>query len=556
MIDTAMKNDEFFPTGYLARKSSTRKGRKSHLHHRRSSHPRVMAQEYLEERAMLAGDAQVRFEYVDSSQAVVNALTIGESYTLRAYIKDNRATPEGIFSAYLDFDYSSSQITVTGPITHGAELAANPTGSTATPGILDEVGGVDTDQFPGGRNPDNTPTNNPADELFWFSVPFTANTTGSLVFSPNQTETPSNKVLFFNTVSAVQISDIMFVGTTVNVNPVESPKVQIASTTNGNEAGPTNGLFTVTQTIATATPTVVSYTVSGTATSGADFTALTNTITIPANQTSATIPISVLNDSTIEADETVTITLNSITSGDPTVSIDPAASAATLTIFDEDSGVVSIATTTHGNETGPVNGVFTVTQSSVSSTNTVITYAVTGTASSGNDFTALSGSVTIPAGSTTATINVPVINDSIVELQETVTLTLNGITSGDAQIALATAPNNSATLNITDNDSAQVSIAPTRSANEEGPISGQFTVTLTNASSTATVVSYTTNGSAIAGTDYPAPSGSVTIPAGSLTAVIDIPVTNDTLVEATETIIATPGCSNQRQSGHYGELRC
>ena len=55
--------------------------------------------------------------------------------------------------------------------------------------------------------------------------------------------------------------------------------------------------------------------------------------------------------------------------------------------------------TTDGNEAGPVAGVFTVTQTAESSTDTVVSYTVTGTAASGIDFTALSGSVTIAAGS-------------------------------------------------------------------------------------------------------------------------------------------------------------
>ena len=121
-----------------------------------------------------------------------------------------------------------------------------------------------------------------------------------------------------------------------------------------------------------------------------------------------------------------------------------------MTITDNDTATVSIAKTTDGNEAGPVNGVFTVTQTAASSTDTILSYTVGGTATSGSDYTALSGSVTIPAGATTATITVPIINDLIDDGTETVIVTLTAKTAGDADISIG-APN-SATINLLDND--------------------------------------------------------------------------------------------------------
>ena len=491
-----------------------------------------MSSECLEDRTLLAGDVMIRFEYVDTGMNVVDSLTVGESYTLNSYVQDIRNDPDGILWAYLDYTYNPALIDITGPIVHGPDFFADRSGNAGTDGLINEVGGTDSDFFPGGSM--NT---DPGGEFLLFSVPFSvANTVGSLVFTPDPADVKQGVRTFTDT-SNVQLDDIMFVGTTIAVNPEELPEVTIADTTEGNETGPANGLFTVSQSMQTGTPTVISYSVSGSATSGVDFTALSGTVTIPANTSSATISVPVLNDNLIEADETVTVTLNSITSGDPTVSIG-AANNATLNILDDDTGTVSIAATTNGNETGPVDGRFTVTQSGVSSTATVIGYIVSGTAAQGTDFTALSGSVTIPAGSTTATIDIDVIDDMIVEAIENVTLTLDAVTSGDAQITVVGPPNNNATITIADNDSAQVSLAATRNGDEDGPVSAQFTVTLSRESSTATVIAYSTSGTATSGDDFTA-SGSVTIPAGSLSAVIDIPVVDDTTVEGTETLVVT-----------------
>ncbi len=75
---------------------------------------------------------------------------------------------------------------------------------------------------------------------------------------------------------------------------------------------------------------------------------------------------------------------------------------------------------------------------------------------------------------------------------------------------------------------------------ETGPDDGQFTVTLSAASSTDTTVTYTLAGTATEGNDYATiVRKSVTIAANTTSAVIDIDVTDDSLVEPTETVTVT-----------------
>ncbi len=319
---------------------------------------------------------------------------------------------------------------------------------------------------------------------------------------------------------------------TITVNDNDSATVTIANTTNGAEAGPVNGVMTVTQTAVSATNTVIAYSVAGTATSGTDYTALSGTVTVLAGATTATIPITVTNDAIVEGSETVIVTLTSITSGLATLG---ATLTATNTIADNDSATVTIANTTNGAEAGPVNGVMTVTQTAVSATNTVIAYSVAGTATSGTDYTALSGTVTILAGATTATIPISVTNDAIVETSETVIVTLTSITSGLATLGATL----TATNTIADNDSATVTIANTTNGAELGPVNGVMTVTQTAVSATNTVIAYSVAGTATSGTDYTALSGTVTVIAGATTATIAIPVINDVLLEGPETVIVT-----------------
>lgn len=319
----------------------------------------------------------------------------------------------------------------------------------------------------------------------------------------------------------------------ITITDNDTATVSIANTTNGAEAGPVSGVMTVTMSKVSAVNTTISYTVTGTATSGTDYTALAGSITILAGSSTGTISIPVIDDAIVETAETVIVTLNSVTSGVSTSIGAP--SSATNTIADNDSAKVNIANTTNGSETGPTAGVMTLTQTAVSATNTVVAYTVSGTATSGSDYTALSGTVTIAAGATTATINIPVINDAAVEGNETVIITLSSITSGLATLGTTL----SATNTIFDNDSPLVTIANTTNGNETGPVNGVMTVSLSAVSAGNAVIAYSVSGTATSGSDFTALSGTLTIPAGSTTGTISIPIIDDAIVEGSETIIVT-----------------
>ena len=178
-------------------------------------------------------------------------------------------------------------------------------------------------------------------------------------------------------------------------------------------------------------------------------------MTILAGQTSATIDVAVLDDSLLETSETVTVQLASISSGDADVSIG-AADSATVVIADDDSTTVNIAATTASASEPNTDGQFTVTLANASSTDTTISYSVGGDAVEGTDFANLSGSVTILAGQTSATIDIAVLDDSILESTESVTVTLDDVTAGDPSISLGTSI--TATVTITDDDSGEVTV--------------------------------------------------------------------------------------------------
>lgn len=108
------------------------------------------------------------------------------------------------------------------------------------------------------------------------------------------------------------------------------PTVNItASTPNASEQGAVSGSFAVTRSGDTTDALIVNYTVGGTATNGSDYSLLSQSVTIPAGATSATITVTPIPDSIAEGDETVMLTL----SNDLSYSVG-SSGTATVTIHD------------------------------------------------------------------------------------------------------------------------------------------------------------------------------------------------------------------------------
>ena len=152
-----------------------------------------------------------------------------------------------------------------------------------------------------------------------------------------------------------------------------------------------------------------------------------------------------------------------------------------------------------------------------------------GTATSGDDYTGTSGSLTFGADETSKTISVPTLDDSDVEEAETFTVTLSNPTG-------ATIADGSATGTITDDEPLTplpaLTIADTEA--KEGDMA-EFLVTLRPASDeTATVSFRTVDGTATAGLDYTSAMGTLRFEPGETSATIAVSTLTDELVEGAE----------------------
>ncbi|MEG5232609.1 Calx-beta domain-containing protein, partial [Microcoleus sp. B3-D3] len=258
-----------------------------------------------------------------------------------------------------------------------------------------------------------------------------------------------------------------------------------------------------------------------------------------------TVLIPIGKDTVVEGDETVNLSLVSPTGsasiGTPDMAI--------LTIVDDDStlefsdptfsviedeGVVEVTVTRTGIPTGAVSATVNLTD---------------GTATAAVDYDGTPIVVNFADGdSEPKTVLIPIGKDTVVEGDETVSLTLDSAT-GATIGELSTA-----TLNIVDDDSTLEFSAPTFSVNEDGTTIAAVTVTRTG--STTGAASATVNlsdGTAVAPGDYTNEPIVVNFAAGDSTPqTITIPIANDTVVENEETVnlslaIAT-GATIGRQS--------
>ena len=151
-----------------------------------------------------------------------------------------------------------------------------------------------------------------------------------------------------------------------------------------------------------------------------------------------------------------------------------------------------------------------------------------GSAAAGSDFATASGTLTFAASETSKTVSVATTDDTVVEGAETVHLSLSNPTGGST-VSIAQGLGT-----INDND-AKPNFSINSATAAEGGAGLSFTVTKTGSATASYSVSYSTsNGTAVAGSDYPATSGTLTFaPSEYWKTVLILPI-NDTAAEPQE----------------------
>ena len=222
------------------------------------------------------------------------------------------------------------------------------------------------------------------------------------------------------------ISDNQGTGT---INDNDSPpaiSIDDVTVTETNGSTDTSVVFTVSLSAASGKAISVDYATSaGTASSPADFTAISSTsLAFSAGQTSKTVTVVVKGDDLDEDDELFYVNLSSPANA----TIADNQGVATITDNDATPTISFTSASQIASESGSAVTV-TAQLSSVSGRTVTVPVVLSGTASLTNDYTISTNPATIAAGSSTAVFTITPVNDTDAELLETAVLSLGAVTN-------------------------------------------------------------------------------------------------------------------------------
>lgn len=186
------------------------------------------------------------------------------------------------------------------------------------------------------------------------------------------------------------------------------------------DSGTKIALFTVSLSAASAGPVTVDYaTADGSATAPGDYAATTGTLTYAPGELSKQVAVAVVGETLDELHETYSLDLSNpvgATLGDP---------RGAGTILDDDPQV-SLSVDDVSAPEGRQSAAFTLSLSRESGKIVTVAYATgDGSAAAPGDYTSRSGTIIFMAGETSKTVSVALVNDALVEPDETFTLTLS-----------------------------------------------------------------------------------------------------------------------------------
>jgi len=370
--------------------------------------------------------------------------------------------------------------------------------------------------------------------------------TGTVTFAPGETSKTVTVALYGDTITEANETYQLILsgatnatlarqwadGTIQNDDSTPTLSVYDPFMSEGN-SGTSSMVFTVSLTPGATGPVTVDYSTAdllNNAVAGVDYIATSGTLTFAPGETSKTVTVTVIGDVLEEYTEQVYLNLSNPVGA-------PVADAQGMGYIANDDTArftVDDLTVVEGNA-GTTYAAVTVRLTNPSILDLYVNYATSGSTAMlipGVDYTPTSGTLTIPAGSTTATVLVAVAGDLLDEPNETFFLNLTGGTNAsilDSQGAVTIADDDTTTYSVSD---ATVT---------ETDAGGQWvTVTVTGSNPNANPDSLTyavVGGTATAGADFSSASGTLNFAIGETVKTISVYVYGDTADEPDETIL-------------------
>ena len=448
--------------------------------------------------------------------------------TIRLALYDPiNATLDGIkIHTYTILDDDTNAVSITATTASGSETGPaagnfriSRTGSTAAPLLVNfQVTG--TASAPTDYAPLGTSVILPASAAF-VDLPV-------LPVDDRTVELPETVVVTLISASGSRIVSPSVATVTINDNDPNSLPVVTVTSTNHPYAveGGSNGEFVFWRST-TAGPLTLYFSLGGTGRGGLDYVALPDSITIPDGQVSVSVPVQAIDDTLVEGERTVVADLTVL--GTYRVSY---TASAIVTIQDNDQRVRIDASDFTAAEPGTDRGEFTFTRFGTTNADVRVFYSISGTAGNGVDYVAISNSIIIPTGSLFATLPIIVIDDTLVEGPETVTLTLQS-----APAYFVDTPS-SATVIINDDEPMLTITATVPEVVEGSQTPGVLTVTRSGDPKYTFTAYLAVGGTATYGVDYPPFLTNIYFSYGVTSIDLLISPTNELVIEGPETVTA------------------
>jgi uncharacterized repeat protein (TIGR02543 family) len=236
------------------------------------------------------------------------------------------------------------------------------------------------------------------------------------------------------------------------------------------------------------------------------------TVTILAGQTSVTFDITIVDDAIIDLTQTAEITASAT---------GYSAGNAAIAVADNDTATLTVTLPANATEgDGVLTNQGSVTVGAVPTVNITV-----GLTSSNTSKVTVPATVTILAGQTSATFNLTIMNDTMIDGTQTVTISAHvaGWTDGTG------------TINILDNENTNLIVTiPTTAVEGNGTLTNAGTVSISGTLASALVVNISSNDTS----EVTVPT-TVTIPAGQTNVTFDITIIDDADLDPTQSATIT-----------------
>jgi uncharacterized delta-60 repeat protein/uncharacterized repeat protein (TIGR01451 family) len=268
---------------------------------------------------------------------------------------------------------------------------------------------------------------------------------------------------------------------------------------------------------------------NGLAIAGIDYLPTSGVLTFASNETFKTFTVPIVDNSVVDGNRTFGITISNV---QPPSAAQLVTKFATVTILDNDIGFFFTNSVLSTLESSNLLVTVIRTNGSPTGTNSVVYSTSDGTATAGFDYTASSGVLTFTNGETVKTFVVPIIEDTLVEGDETFNISLTSPDPGSQLLS----PSNTL-VTIIDDDSGFKFSSPTYSVSEGG-VRATINIIRTGILTNTVSVSFaTSNGTATAGSDYFATNGTFVFTNGETAHAFTVQVIDDTTIEGDETVL-------------------